>query len=417
MSSLHKYLNIILISRTDRQKEGIRKWIKSKGIGLWCYCTGFGKTYSAVMLIKSFLKNNPEGRILISVPTEVLKQQWNESLVKFGIYFNSKVEIINTIVKNEWDVDLLIIDEIHGTPTNTFKQIFNNVNYGYLLGLTGTLERLDGKESYIKKYCPVIDKITIEEAIENKWLSPYKEYKVLIDVDLTEYNEISRKFNLYFAYFNYDFNLAMKCATNVIFRNSYAKKFGLNHKEIAAMSMDWMRCMRLRKDFVTSHPKKLEIANKILEKRQDKKCITFSATIKDAEKIKYGKTLHSKQSKKKNKITLDEFNTQLWGVLNTSKAADVGVDIPGLSVGIILSGDSSSIKKNQRRGRIIRYEDGKQAEMFTLVIRKTMEESWYNNASNSSYITINEEQLNDVLENKEIQTRQQNNVKNITYRF
>ena len=99
------------MNRTERQKLGITKWLKAKGKGLWCYCTGFGKTYAAVMLVQSFLKGNPDGRILISVPTEVLKQQWIESLVKFGIYFNCKVEIINTIIKNHWDVDLLIIDE------------------------------------------------------------------------------------------------------------------------------------------------------------------------------------------------------------------------------------------------------------------------------------------------------------------
>lgn len=35
-----------------------------------------------------------------------------------------------------------------------------------------------------------------------------------------------------------------------------------------------------------SHPKKFEIADKILDARSDKKAITFSATIKDAEYFK-----------------------------------------------------------------------------------------------------------------------------------
>ena len=406
-----------MISRTDRQKQGIWKWIQAGGRGLLCYCTGFGKTYTAAMAIKSFLKHKPDGRVLISVPTEILKQQWVESLVKFDIFFNCQVEIINTIVKHQWDIDFLIIDEIHGTPTTSFKYIFTNVNYELLLGLTGTLERLDGKEEFIKKFCPVVDTVSIEEAVANGWLAQYNEYKVMIDVDLTEYKELDRKFNGYFAYFNYDFNVAMKCATDVIYRNTYAKKLGLNHRDVTAMAMDWMRCMRLRKEFVMSHPKKIEIAHKILEHRQDKKCITFSATIKDAEKIKYGAVLSSKQTKKKNKITLEEFNSQMWGVLNTSKAADVGADVAGLSVGIILSGDSSSIRKNQRRGRILRYEEGKVAEMFTLVIKGTVENSWYNNASNSEYITIDEDQLDDVLNYRPIQTRQRNNVQNIEYRF
>lgn len=33
--------------------------------------------------------------------------------------------------------------------------------------LTGTMERLDGKEIFIKKYAPVCDEITMKEALEN----------------------------------------------------------------------------------------------------------------------------------------------------------------------------------------------------------------------------------------------------------
>ena len=61
-----------------------------------------------------------------------------------------------------------------------------------------------------------------------------------------------------------------------------------------------MRCLRLRKQFVQSHPKKIEIARKIINARKDKKILTFSATIADAEKIGTGLVLHSKQSKKLN---------------------------------------------------------------------------------------------------------------------
>jgi superfamily II DNA or RNA helicase len=49
------------------------------------------------------------------------------------------------------------------------------------------------------------------------------------------------------------------------------------------------------------------------------------------------------------------------------------VDIRGLSVGIVLSTDSSKIRHAQRFGRICRLEEGKTAEMFTLVIKDTVE--------------------------------------------
>lgn len=101
---------------------------------------------------------------------------------------NARVEIIHSAVKLNWTCDLLIIDEIHLAPSNTFSKIFECVNYMNILGLTGTLERLDGKEVLIKQYAPVCDTVEIEEAEQNGWVAPHREYLVLLDVDLTDYN-------------------------------------------------------------------------------------------------------------------------------------------------------------------------------------------------------------------------------------
>ena len=65
---------------------------------------------------------------------------------------------------------------------DTFKQIFIKVKYHVILCLTATMERLDGKHKILEQIAPIIDRISIEEAIENKWLSPFKEYKVLLAV-------------------------------------------------------------------------------------------------------------------------------------------------------------------------------------------------------------------------------------------
>ena len=45
--------------------------------------------------------------------------------------------------------------------------IFECVDYQMILGLTATIERLDGKETLVKSYAPVCDEITIEEATAN----------------------------------------------------------------------------------------------------------------------------------------------------------------------------------------------------------------------------------------------------------
>lgn len=407
-----------MISRTDRQKQSITKWIRSGGKATIEACTGFGKTRLSLMLITSLLKSNSKASVLIVVPTEFLKEQWVDQLIEWDLIDNCKVEIINTVIRSEWTCDLLIIDEVHLTASDTFRKVFEVVEYSMILCLTATLQRLDGKEVLIKQYAPVCDTITLLEAQTEGWVSPIKEYVVLLDVDLTEYKAWDQKFNGYFAYFNWDFNIAMKCSTDWKFRNTYAKQMGLSPKDVLGMAMDWMRCMRKRKEFVMSHPKKLEVCKQILNARKDKKCITFSATIKDSEQLGVGQVLHSKQSKKKNAEIIKHFNEAESGVLCTSKAADQGVDIKGLSVGIIMSIDSSKIRKTQRTGRIIRFEEGKTAELFTLVIRGTQEWRWFQNSNTSkNAIVLSEDQLKLVLSGEELITRQRDQFEDTEFRF
>lgn len=376
------------------------------------------KTKLAIDIINLLVKKNQDILVLIVVPTEVLKDQWLEKLVENNLLSNCKIEIINSAIKTPQVVDLLIIDEIHGVPSEHFVKIFEVIKYKLLLGLTGTLERLDGREALIKKYASVCDKVTIEEAEKNGWVSPLKEYVVMIKTDLTEYNELNKRFNAYFSYFGWDFQTAMKSVQDVFFRRKWCKENNLNFKEATAMTYDWMRCLRLRKQFVQSHPKKIEITRKIINARKDKKILTFSATIADAEKIGTGLVLHSKQSKKQNEKILEKFKTQSSSVLNTSKSCDVGVDIPGLECGIILSVDSSKIRKGQRYGRLCRFSPGKKAELFTLIIAGTQEFGWWRNSKTSSnYVIIDEEQLDDILAGNKIQSRKIDDNSNINFRF
>ena len=54
---------------------------------------------------------------------------------------------------------------------------------------------------------------------------------------------------------------------------------------------------------------------------------------------------------------------------------------------------------------MIRYEEGKEAEIFTLVIKGTNEESWYNTSTaGKNYIEITEFELDDILSGNEVQS-------------
>ena len=356
-----------------------------------------------MIAIKWFISKNFNKVIKVIVPTEYLKIQWINELSKYNLLQYVSVEIINSAIKNEDHIDFLILDECHRIPSDTFYAVFSKRSPTIVLGLSATFSRLDGRHQLLDKFCPVCDIISVHEAIENSWLSPYKEYKVIIEPeDLNSYYELNRQFNDSFSIFNFDFKLAMDCLTNIIYRRSYAKKMGIDSKTMDAVVFTWSRTLKARKSYVMNHPKKLEITRKIIEARENEKIITFSATIAQSEKIGKGYIINSGKTKKKNRITLEEFSSMKSGVIHTAKSLDEGSDIPGLSVAIILSNTSSQTQKTQRVGRVIRYEEGKEAEIFTLIIKGTMEEGWYQTSTaGKNYIEITELELDEILKGKQ----------------
>ena len=360
------------------------------------------------------MNKNPTKKVLVVVPSDPIKDQWVKDLGLRGIV--ASVITMHMAARHQYECDMLVIDEIHKTPSNTLVKLFDNIKYKIILGLTATFNRLDGRDAIVSKHAPVVDTITLKEAIQNGWLSSYVEYKVLIEVpDIEEYRELNKRFNEAFAFFNHDFNLAMKCVTQWQARAALAKErtagnpsaFKDVNKQILVNAMEFHRTLTARKKFIQNHPKKLEIANLILEHRQDKKCITFSSTIDMAERIRYGKAYSGRDSVKKGRITLDEFKAQKVGVINTVAKLNEGFNDNSISVAIILGLNSSTTISRQRIGRVLRLSDEhKSKEVFTIVIKNTQDEVWFEKStSGRDYITIDEENLIKLLNGEEFNTK------------
>lgn len=392
------------MTRDERQTKALQSWVNSGFKGTVLGATGFGKTRVGLRAIKWFFKKNPESTVMVVVPTLYLKTQWL-GLLKEWELTQVEVWVINSVIKSDHTVDFLIIDEIHVLGADEFFQAFKKIDYKIILGLTATIDRLDGKEALIKKFAPVCEEVSLKECIENKWLAPFREYKVLIDVDLTEYKKMTQEFIAHFSYFDYDFNVAMSMLGNIINRRKYAKDNHLPQKDVDLHAFEFNRAMQGRKKFIFTHPYKTLIAQEILAFRPDCKAITFSQSISVAESIG-GLVVHSKLSPKKRKAVEDEFSSATTGVLNSIKTIELGADIQGVNLAVILCGTSSAISSYQRKGRAVRLEGDKTSEIFHLVLRGTVEEEWFRKASkNADIITIDEEQLKIVLNNGEIENK------------
>lgn len=417
------------LTRTQRQKESLRCWIQNKCKGAIVATTGFGKTRIALMGALLLSQKFPGLRILVVVPTETLQKQWFQQLSAEGLDLQSNVVIINTLIKNQYDCDLLILDEAHRYASNLNIQVFERVKYRFILALSATMERLDGKHELLYKYCPIVDRVTDAEAIANGWVAESIEYKVMLDVDdIDTYKAITKEFNEHFEFFGYNFDLAMSmlgpegfkrrssfreqmCKDNPKLDRTEAFKLVTYHATALA------RALQARKKFINEHPKKLELVREIIKYRPDAKIITFSATTDIAEKIGIGHVYTGKTSKKKGRTTIEEFAKADKGVLNTVKKCDEGLDCPGINLAIILGYDSSPTRYKQRKGRAIRKEGDKIAELFTLCLNNTVETSWFEKShGDSKAIVIDAENLMKVLRHEDYETYKKPTAK-FTFRF
>ena len=389
------------MTRDERQDLVIDKWKAAGCRSTVVANTGFGKTRTALKAMQRVLNKAPTAIIVVIVPTKILKDQWIKQLNEWNI--PATVMVINTAAKKPFYCNFLILDEAHKYNSVYFSKVFENCNPKLILGLTATYERLDNREKEIMdKFCPVCDTITLEESVENGWTAPYTLYKVVLDVDTSSYVQANTAFMNHFAFFNFEWDLAMGCVCSLDKRQKLAKQINCSVQEVTAHAFGWNKAMQFRKGFIANHPKKIEVAKHILENRKDAKAITFNTSIKQCEAYGFGHVVHSQKKDKENKLVLEGFAQAGPGeVLHNSKVAKEGYDCPGLGLMIVTGFHSDKISLVQTIGRVIRFEPGKHSEIFILTLQGCQDNKWFQKASEGmEYVEIDEQELETVLQHK-----------------
>lgn len=391
------------MEKSEKILEVIDKWKANKGRGLVEWPTRMGKSLLALEVIRRFLNANPSKNVIIAVPTQALQYQWFNLLLDKGFYGKCKAYTYDYVIKNIKSCDLLIVDEIHKSVSEVNIKLYS-IQFKLLLGLTATLERSDNRHLKLSVICPVIDKVSKEEAIKNGWINEYKEYKLIIDVeDIDKYKEHDEKFQKYFNFFNQDFNLAMSCVKSKDVRRTITDFKKCNPKITDACTFGFNRELKARIEFIQSHPKKIQLAKKILEKRKTSKTIIFSPTIEISRKFQ-GFYYNSNMSNKEKIRELSDFQNCVSGVLSAVNGITLGMELNGCNLALMLCNNSSFDVKEQKIGRLLsKRKDGIIPEAFTFVLKNTVEEAWFaRSTKENDYITITEKMLDRLLDGEDI---------------
>ena len=83
------------------------------------------------------------------------------------------------------DFDYLIVDECHHAAANTYQKIFTYFHPKFILGLTATPERMDGKSVLDYFGGRIAAEIRLPEASDRKLLCPFQYFGVTDAADLS----------------------------------------------------------------------------------------------------------------------------------------------------------------------------------------------------------------------------------------
>lgn len=179
------------MTKTERQELATQHWRSSYGKGALVHPTGFGKTREGVMVLKRVLDTQPNSKVIITVPSQPIMKNWDKELQTVGLDKDERIDIytFDSVITNDVKAscDLLIVDEIHKTVSTSSRLRVNIINkvhfqYKWILGLTATYPTRREEKGVLQRFCPIIDKISDKEAIENNWISKYLEYNLGLEL-------------------------------------------------------------------------------------------------------------------------------------------------------------------------------------------------------------------------------------------
>ena len=365
----------------DYQKIAIKQFLENDGYHFFEMATGTGKTFTAVKTTIALLKRVKKLSVVVLVPQIDLQTQWanafdeegikcyflggyanaNETKYNFGSFVIRAYdeEGINVVIstydtffskfitqcKNIGGNTLLIVDEAHNLSPNQIGALPSY--FRYRLGLSATPERYSEEEtqrivSYFTQDRVETYKYTIEEAIENGFLSHYLYFPIFSNLTEAEFVSYQNYTRQVIVAYNQDPRDNNKIKDLLTKRSSIVKK--------SSNKLDKLRSMVLSQEY--------NFKNSVVycghgKDRDTEESIIDSVTRVLAVDGKYSVSQFTSKTADR-AVVLREFEDENYDVLAAIKCFDEGVDIPKLDKIYIMASDALSRQTIQRRGRVLR---------------------------------------------------------------
>lgn len=396
----------------QHQKDALANWYNNGLHGLFKLATGAGKTITAMYGIAKIFEAAKKPRkmcVIIAVPYVALAEQWCKELKIFGMQptrcFGStnkwqnelsnkisnlllgNIEFLSIVVVNKTlresevfkqhigrispNAIFFIGDECHRHGTESMARALPQAEYK--MGLSATpyiededyLERNTEKSYLLSYYGPVIAEYTLEDALDDKVLTPYRYH--IVEVYLTSYEheeylkltkEIGRQMSIDNSPRNTQLANAIR-ERNKVVQNASNKENALEKQLIVNKNNDKSHTL-----FYTGEGKvNSEDDEQVIQSELERIAAVLRRNGWKVSKFT------SKESSKARLEIMNSFVEKHIDALVSMRVLDEGIDIPQCNTAYIMASSTNSRQFIQRRGRILRkYPGKKEATIYDFVV-------------------------------------------------
>ena len=380
------------------QADAIRAWSKNGGRGIFAMATGSGKTLTALTLASKVAEKNRSLVLIIVCPYINLCRQWIREMAAFGLNpvaafegrdkwqtlleegyqrvsvglspIHAVVTTNSTFMSESFQArlqprsasgafhHLLIADEVHNLGASGIKAVLPD-GIAMRLGLSATPERHHdpvGTQTVVNYFGGVVYEYTLDQAIADGRLCPYRYYPVVVELtepEAEEYAEISAKLAKIMPGADKNEEIEQGAMRLLIKR---ARLLGGAANKMPALD-----------DLIATLPERPHKAifycgdGRTTDSITDDEVRQIQAVARllgEKHGLRVRNFTYRETSEEREEILRDLTSGFLDGVV-AIRCLDEGIDLPDLRMGFLLASSTNPRQFIQRRGRLLRNSAGK----------------------------------------------------------
>lgn len=367
----------------DYQLAGLAAWEQAGQQGSIVLPTGAGKTFVAIRAIQHTRRS-----ALVVAPTIDLLHQWYARLadafqIEVGVYYGAEKILhpltvttyhsAGDLIANHGNAfKLVIYDEVHHLPAPNWGETALMSPAPLRLGLTATYpeahEQTQGRWKIDELIGPIVFEVNIND-LTGQQLAEYRTERMRINLTADERAAYEADFAIYSNFFR---------SRNL--RRTHGKNWLMELMRLSAFDVEARRALLARQRILRllgAAEGKFQVLESLLREYFHEQTLIFTENNSVAYTIARRHLIpvitHETPAAERKHI-LDAYQAGEYRAIVTSRVLNEGVDVPEAKVAIVLGGTASAREYIQRLGRVLRKAGNRQALLFEVIARQTIEE-------------------------------------------